>query len=489
MSKLHTRTNVVNSLLWKLLERAGSQGVQFVVQIILARLLSPKEFGTIAILLVFTNIATVFIQGGFNAALIQKKDPDELDYSSVFYFSLLASLVLYGIIAYFSPAIGLYYQDDNLAKMLRVISLILFPGALNSVQNAYIMKNMQFRKLFLSTLSATVLSGVIGIATAYLGYGIWALIIQQIIYAFSNAILLHYTTDWHPKLMFSFRRIKSLFSYGIKVLSSSIIYTLYLDGRTLLIGKIYQPFDLAYYQRGEQMPRIIVSNIDASIQGVMLPTLAAYQEDPRRMKSILRRSIKVSAYIIFPAMVGMATTAETLVKVLLTDKWLPSVPFLQIFCITYALWPILTLNLQPMRAMGEGGLLLKTEIIKRSIGLGIILATLKYGIIAIALGAFVERVIEVIINAIPNRQLVNYTLYEQFKDVLPSIIHSVLMGVTVYLVGFMDVNIYLLLFLQVSAGMLTYLLLSIIFKHEIYQYILGLIKERLPSRSDTMKRR
>lgn len=476
MNNLYGKKSVVSSLFWKFLERGGSQSIQFIVQIILARLLSPKEFGTIAIVIVFIDLAQVFVQGGFNTALIQKKDSDKLDFSSIFYLSLIISLLSYILIYVCSPFVAEYYNDPNLVSVLRTLALILFPGALNSVQNAYVSKNMLFKVLFKCSLIATVISGILGILAANIGFGVWSLVIQQLTFHIVNSIVLWITVKWRPELIFSFERVKQLFSFGSRVLLANFVYRFYINLRVLIIGRVYTPTDLAFYQRGEQIPRVMVNNIDGSIQSVILPTLAGIQDDILRVKNTVKRTVSISSYIIFPIMIGIFVVAKPLVILLLTEKWIAAVPFLQIFCLTYALWPLITINLQPIRALGRSDLILKLEVIKRVIGIIIIGVSLPYGIYAVAIGAFLERFIEVIINAIPNKKLIQYGLFEQFGDIFPSLCQSIIMGVVVYLLSYLSMSPMTLLVIQVITGLMTYMILSIIFKNKAFLYLMDTVK-------------
>ena len=313
------------------MERTGVQGVQFILQLILARLLTPSEYGIISLITVFIVLGNVFIQSGFNTALIQKKDVTEEDFSSVFYLSLFVAMLLYKYYFFSAPLISEFYKMNEITMILRVLSIVLLFGAFNSIQNAIISRTMKFRMLFFSSVISMIISGIIGIILAYLGFGVWALVAQQIVNQISITIILWITLKWRPKLVFSFARVRHLFSYGWKLLLSSLIDTLYMNLRSLIVGKIYTSEMLAFYNRGEQFPQIIVSNINGSIQSVMLPTLSAEQENKKRVKEMVRRSIVTSSYILFPIMVGLAVVAEPLVRIILTEKWIECVPFLQFF--------------------------------------------------------------------------------------------------------------------------------------------------------------
>jgi len=484
MANNYSKNNVISSLFWKLMERGGTQGVQFLVQIVLARLISPEEFGIIAIVMVFINLARVFVQSGFNTALIQKKDADELDFSSTFYLSLIVAGILYIIIYFTAPIIANFYSDSNLVSVLRVLSLILFTGAFNSIQNAYVSRNLLFRRLFKSSLGAILISGVVGIFAAYQGLGVWALVIQQLVNQISITIIMWFTVNWRPRLIFSIERIKTLFSFGWKLLASSLLNTLYLDLRTLLIGRFYTPSILGYYNRGEQFPKVIVNNVNGSIQSVMLPTLSAYQDDKKRMKKFMRRSIVTSSFLIFPMMIGMAVVAESLVAVVLTETWLPAVPFLQIFCISYMLMPIHTANLQAINALGRSDIFLRLEIFKKTLGVIVLAISLPFGVYAIAIGQVINNVIASFINAYPNKKLLGYGYIEQISDIIPSLFLSVVMGAVVYMFNILNIEGWKILIIQVLIGIIIYIILAIITKNESFSYLLKTIKEIYQNRRE-----
>lgn len=479
-----TKSKVISSLFWKLMERGGTQGVQFVVQILLARLLEPKEFGTIAIVLVFINLAQVFVQSGLNTALIQKREADETDFSSVFYLSLFIAFILYIIIYFSSPYIANFYGDPVLVQVLRVLSLTLFFGAINSIQNAYVSRHMMFKKLFYSSIGANVLSGIGGIVAAYAGLGVWALVIQQLLSQLSTTVIMWFTVKWRPHLVFSLERVKTLFSFGWKLLVSSLLNTLYMDIRTLIIGKIYEPKVLGYYNRGEQIPKVLVNNLNGSIQSVMLPTLSSVQDNKKEVKRIVRRSIKTSSFLVFPMMAGLAAVAEPIVKIMLTDKWLPAVPFLQVFCIVYAMMPIHTANLQAINAIGRSDIFLKVEIIKKITGLIILAISLPYGVYAIAIGQILSGIISSIINAYPNKNLLNYSFIEQLKDLMPSLLLSIFMGTVVLLLSYLNLSVWLQLMLQIVLGVVIYFTLSKLLKMESFEYIRQTLIEIVGKRRD-----
>lgn len=480
-----TKSKVISSLFWKFMERGGTQGIQFIVQIVLARLLVPKDYGIIALISIFIVIANVFVQSGFNTALIQKKDADEVDFSSVFYLSLFVAGLLYLILFFTAPLVADFYNIHQITLVLRVLSITLFFGAFNSIQNALVSRNMQFKMLFYSSLGAILMSGIVGIVLAYLGLGVWALVAQQLTNQFMITVIMWFTVKWRPKLIFSFKRVKGLFSYGWKLLVSSLIDNLYMNLQSLIIGKIYNPSMLGFYNRGDQFPKVIVSNINGSIQSVMLPVLASEQDNRKRVKNMVRRSIVTSSFVLFPMMCGLAVTAEPLVKILLTNKWLPCVPFLQIFCASYALWPIHTANLQAINALGRSDIFLKLEVIKKIIGLTILVISIHFGIYAIAIGTLVSGIISTFVNAYPNLKLLNYSYKEQLKDIMPSLLLSLIMGTIIYNLKWLHMVPLVTLIIQIFFGIIIYVILAKVFKLECYTYLLKTFKDIYKKKRDS----
>ncbi len=465
------KSQVLSSLFWKFMERGGTQGVQFIVQIALARMLMPKDYGIIALVVVFTSIASVFVQSGLNSALIQKKDADEKDFSSVFYLSLFIACLLYLVLFITAPFISMYYKIPQITPVIRVLSVTLVFGVFNSIQNAIIARNLQFKRLFFSSTGAILVSGIIGVYLAYKGFGVWALVWQNLSNQLFVTLILWFTLRWRPLLSFSLSRVNSLFSFGWKLLVSSLLDNIYQDIRSLIIGKMYAPSMLGFYNRGQSFPSLIVSNIDSSIKSVMFPVLASQQDNRSRVKNMMRRSIVTSSFIIFPMMVGLAVTAEPIVKLLLTDKWLPSVPFLQIFCVSFALRPIHSANLQAIKGLGYSDVFLKLEILKKTVGLLILVVTIFYGIYAIALGQVLGGIISTFINAYPNKKLLNYSYVEQWKDIMPSLLLSLVMGAVVYSFKWLGMAVWSTLIVQVCVGVILYVGMAWIFKLECFRYL------------------
>ena len=474
-----TGKKVFSNFIWRFAERCGAQLVAFVVSIVLARILAPELYGTIALVTVFINILQVFVDSGLASALIQKKDADELDFSTVFFTNVSFCVMLYILVFFMAPMIGRFYRNMSLVPVIRVLSITLLISGVKNVQQAYVSKNLLFRKFFFSTLGGTVLAAIAGIAMAVKGYGIWALVTQQLLNATVDTIILWITVKWRPKFIFSFERLKGLFSYGWKLLASGLLDTVYNNLRQLIIGKLYSASDLAFYNKGDQLPNVIVTNINSSIDSVLLPVMSKEQDDKNAVKNMTRRAIKTSTYIMAPLMMGLAFTSHNVIVLLLTEKWVACIPYLSIFCITYMFWPIHTANLNAIKAMGRSDIFLKLEIIKKFVGLVVLLSVMRYGVMAMAYSLLVTSVLSQIINSSPNKKLLGYGYLEQLKDILPNIIMAILMGVCVYFIPIIFNSVLFTLIVQVILGIVIYICESIITKNDTFHYLLGIVKSMI----------
>ena len=466
---------IVNNFIWRFAERCGAQVVSFIVSIVLARILDPEDYGLISLVLVFTTIFQVFVDSGLGTALIQKKDADELDFSSVFFFNLGACIILYIIIYFVSPLIAKFYNDDSLITVIRVIGITILISGVKGIQQAYVSRNMLFKRFFFSTLGGTVFSAFLGIYMAYRGYGVWALVMQQLSNNAIDTLILWLTVKWRPKLMFSWERLKKLLSFGWKLLVSALIDTVYNNLRNLIIGKMYSASDLAFYNQGDKFPKVIVSNINSSLDSVLLPTMSNVQDSHSQVKSMTRWAIKMSTYIMAPLMMGLSFCATPIVKLILTEKWLPCVPFLRIFCITYMFWPIHTANLNAINAMGRSDLFLKLEIMKKVIGLILLFTTMRISVMVMAYSLLLSSLISQIINSWPNRKLLNYGYLEQIKDISPSIILAIGMGGIISSIQYLKLSPLVTLSLQIPLGAILYISGSILFKLDTFEYVKGLL--------------
>ena len=465
-------------LFWKLLERFGVQGVQFALQLILARMLSPEHYGVLSIMVVFTTLANVFIQNGFNTALIQGKDVKEDDYSSVFWVSLVIAGALYGVLFFSAPLIAQLYEMPDLIAPFRVLALMLFPGAFNSVQLAKTSRALDFKKVFISNVGGILVSGIVGIVVAFLGGGLWALVVQTMLNIFVSCGVMMLTVRWFPRFVCDLKRVSKLFSFGWKLMVSGLLDTLYQDLRSLVIGFKYDSSTLGFYNRGKQFPQFMINAVNGAVQSVMLPAMSAQQDNRTRVKTMMRNSITRGASFIFPVLAVLAAVAEPLIQLLLTEKWLPCVPYLQIYCFTLAFYPVHTCNLQAINAMGRSDLFLKLEIIKKSYGIILLAAAVIFfeSPIAIAMTGAVTTGISCFVNAAPNRKLIGYSYVEQMKDILPSFAASLIMCGAVLYCGTLSLELVPKLLLQILVGVVVYVLLSALFRLKPFMTILKIHK-------------
>lgn len=474
------KNGLINNLAWKFAERISAQLITFVVSIILARKLDPSHYGTVALVTIFITIANVFVSDGFGSALIQKKDADKLDFSSVLFFNIGLSIVLYLVLFFCAPLISRFYGEgyEILTPVLRVLGLRLIPAGINSVQQAYVSKNMIFKKFFLATLFGTILSGVVGVAMAYAGFGVWALVAQYLTNTTVDTIVLGLSIGNIYCFKFSFARLKGMLGFGSKILASGLLIVGYQELRAIIIGKLYSSQDLAFYEKGKSFPNLIISNINTSIGAVLFPKMSSEQDDKQRIKATTRNSIRFSAYVMCPMMVGLAAVATPFIRLLLTEKWLPCVPLLQLFCIVYLFQPIHTANMQAIKAVGRSDIMLKLEVAKKTIELLAIAVTMWFGVPAIVVGMAVCATLFAFFNAYPNIKLIDYSFKEQLADILPSIAMSAIMFAVVSFMQCLPLNDLPLLLLQVFTGALVYIILSVITKNKEFLYFLHLMKRK-----------
>lgn len=479
-----SRGIILKSFIWKLIERFSTQLIQFAITIVLARLLLPEQYGIIALITIFIQICDVIIDGGLNTALIQKKNADNLDFSTIFFFSIGMAGFLYALMFVCAPLIAQFYKNEEIVPVIRVLSLSLPFYAFNSIQRAYVSKHMLFQRLFYSSLGSIVISGSLGIIMAYQGFGVWALVAQSISIQFFTTLIMWFTIKWRPDWQFSKERFSGLFGFGWKILASNFIVTLFVNIRKLVIGKFYAPASLAYYEKGDQLPALVMNNIFTSVQTILLPAFSESQDDPSRVKSMMRRSTKLNCFFIYPLMVGLIVTAKPLVLLLLTEKWLPVVPFIQILSIANFFRPITIANVQAITAMGHSGITLKLEIIKKIVDIIILIVSACIGVLAIAWGCVLFNFLCVFINIAPNKKLLNYGIREQVIDAVPTLLIALSMGVAIYGIQFLPLSNLVILLSQVILGATLYIGLSRLFKEESFMYVIQMIKNHKNSKQE-----
>ncbi len=460
------------SFFWKIMENSGSQGVQFIISILLARLLSPKEYGQVAIATIFINIANVIIQNGFATALIRKKEDNQDDYNSVLLINIFVALILYILLYFSSPYIAKFYNNNDIINIFRALGIVMFPGAIISVQNAYIVKKLQFKNLFIGTILSASISGFMSIYLAFRAFGVYALVFQQLIYYFSLMLILFFISDFRFRIRFDIYRVRALFDFGWKILCASLIDISFENLNALVLGKVYSEQVLGNYNRGEQFPKLIVMNLGSAIQSIMLPLMSSFQDEKEKIRFLLKSSISLSSYIIFPMMFGMIAISDTLVLVLLGEKWKLSIPFLRWLCLAYAFWPIHIANLQAINALGRSDKFLKLEILKKALGLIILaFAIYKGSLVVVAMKAFADF-IGIFINAYPNKALLDYDIKMQLRDILPSLLLSIIMALVIFCIGYLFEAGFLKLIILILLGIIIYILLSIISRNKDYYFLM-----------------
>ena len=481
---MNNKRAVVSGFTWMFGERIVAQAINLLISIILARILLPDDYGIIAIVSVFIEIFNVFISNGFGSALIQKKDADQLDFSTIFYTSIIFCLMLFSLIFMIAPCLAKLYDNQLIMHVLRVMALRIPVAGVYTVQQAYVFKTLKFKKTFLSTLIGSLISAVIGIYMANAGYGVWALVSQHLVYSILSMLVLSIISGWHPQARFSICRLRHMLPFSLRILLSSVIDETYNQLRSFVIGYKYSAVDLAYYNKGVQFPSLVVTNVNTTINNVLFPVLSGEQDSIIRVKEITQKAIKICSYLMFPLLIGLLIVAEPFILLILTEKWESSIIYLQIMCIAYMLTPINSANLQAIKAIGRADIVLKLEIAKKIVGALAILFSMRYGVLAVAWSMVIVSIITSFINAFPNKKLLNYGYVEQIYDIVPNLIPSVIMGFVVYVIGKAIEPSFIKLFVQAAVGVIIYLSLSLIFRNKAFYILINIIKSTISSKKN-----
>lgn len=479
MDNSQLKKSAFTGMLWKLAERIGAQAVTLLINIILARLLMPEDYSVVSVVNVFFAFCNVFIVGGFNTALIQKKDADERDYASVIIVSVAISVVLYAALFVAAPWISGLYDKPLLTPVFRVMGITLVIDAVKAVLYAYVSNQLQFRKFFYATLCGTVTSAVIGVAMAMTGFGPWALVAQKMVSSVADTVVLMITSKFRVKLRLSMQRIRSLFSYGWKIFVATIISTIYDQCNPLIIGLRFSTVDLSFYSKGQSFPQALNSSLDGALTSVLFPVMAKVQDDTRAVLSYTRKFMRTASYVIFPVMVGFLAVSDSFVRVLLTEKWMGASIYIKIFCITYMFNIIQNGNLQTIRAIGRSDIILKLEVIKKTLYFAVIFATvlLAKRPETLALATVVNTAVATAVNTAPNRKLIGYRYRDQIADIVPNLLLSVVMGVVVYALNLLSISPLVLLLLQALTGVVVYVGLSVLTRNESFFYLLQMLRQ------------
>lgn len=449
----------IHGVIWSLIDNVSSSGVIFFVGIILARLLTPEEYGVMAMVSIFIAISNSIIDSGFSSALIRKVKVKPIEYNTVFYFNLLISILLYICLFFISPFIALFFREPILCEVMRVIGLILIINALSIIPYTIFVREINFKTQTIISLIAFVGSGVIGVWMAFSGQGVWSLVGQQLGRQCLNTLFLWFFCHWKPTVSFSMTAFKEMFGFGSKLLLSGLLDTIYKDIYYIVIGRCFSSSILGQYTRAKQFSMVFSTNLTTVVQRVSFPVLSSIQDDSIRLREAYRKVIKSTMLVSFACMLGLAAIAKPLLILLISDKWLPAVYFLQIVCFSNMLYPLHAINLNILKVKGRSDVFLKLEVIKKVLAIFPILVGVYLGIEMMLWGSVIISVISYFLNAYYSASLINYSVYEQLKDIFPSFIVSLGVGFLMWSISLLSISYYLMLIIQLSTGfILAYLI-------------------------------
>ena len=473
------KSSAVNGAIWTGIEKFSRQAVQFIIGIVLARLLTPTDFGVIGMLTIFIAIAQTFTDSGLSSALIQKKDRTDTDCSTIFFFNLGVGILFYFLLFALAPLIAQFYNMPILKDVTRVVALSLIISGLTAVQNTRLTIHLRFKTQSIIAIISMVVTGVTGIALAYKGWGVWALVFQTLAGQIVTSACIWYCSRWMPKLVFSKESFKQLWGFGSKLLGSSLINTLYGNLYTLVIGKRFSSAEVGFYNRGNHFALLPAQTIQDMALKVNFPILAKMQDDDTRLLSAYKKLLTVPLYILYPILVGLAVTAEPLVMALIGEKWLPCVPIMQVLCIGYMFSPLTHINLNLLYVKGRTDLVLKLEFIKKPIAFLILFATIPFGIIVMVIGKALYEFIAFSFNCYYTGKILNYGEWKQLKILLPTFINCAIMAAVVY-TSMLPFSLPILkLCVGLSAGLFSYWLFSVMTKDAAYREVKEIVKRKI----------
>lgn len=474
MSSLKDKT--VKGVIWSAVDRFSAQGIQFVFSILIARLLMPEDYGVIAMIGIFLAVSNTFIDSGFGTALVRKIDRTEADFSTVFYFNNIVAILFYLVLFFAAPAIARFYDTPLLVPVTRVVALTLPIGALSGIHSAKLSIAIDFKSRAKISIVSAILTGSVGLWMAYSGYGVWALVVQTLCASVIRTLMLWIIVKWFPKLIFSWASFKELFTFGSKLLASGLLDTIYNNIYTLVIGKIFSPSVLGVYGKAKALADFPSSNITSVLQSVSFPVLSAIQNEEERLADAYKRFLKISAFVIFPLMLGLSSVADPFIRLVLTDKWENTIYLLQIICFAMMWYPIHAINLNILEVKGRSDYFLKLEIIKKIQGVTILCITVPMGIAVMCYGQVVSSLISLIWNTYYTKRLIGYGYWAQMKDLMPIFIHSFVMWVLVLLVVHFMSILWLKLIVGVLSGMIYYIAGAFLMKFPEVDEILKVLK-------------
>ena len=469
------KKKTVNGMIWSSIERFSVQGIQFLVMIIMARLLTPKDYGLVGMVAIFIAVAQSLVDSGFSQALIRKQNRTEIDNSTVFYFNIVVGTLLYLILFTIAPLVADFYDSPELTALMRVVCLSVIFNSLVVVQRALLTVNIDFKTQAKTSLTAAIVSGVIGISMAYSGFNYWSIVTQQLVNLGLNTLLLWIFTRWRPRRIYSWTSFRELFSFGSKLLASGLLDVIYRNMYLLVIGKVFTASSLGYYTRANQFAEFSSSNLTGIMQRVTYPVLCQIQNDDERLAQIYRRFLRLSAFLIFPLLMGLSAVAEPFILILLKSQWLFTATLLQIICFSMMWYPIHAINLNLLQVKGRSDLFLKLEIIKKLLAVAVLCITVPMGLIAMCVGQIFSSIIALLINTHYTGKLIQVGFLRQIRDLLPTLLLSLSMWGVVYVVISYLPGTMLQLIVGIVTGIIYYIALSALFKYpelnEVYSII------------------
>lgn len=473
------KEKAISGFFWQLAQKLLGQVIHFVVSVVLARLLMPESFGIIALSGMFMILVNVVLSGGLHLSLVQKKDADDKDFSTIYVAGMGFALIFYAIIFFSAPYVAIAFGNQLACPVLRVLGLNTIIGSLSGVQGAYISRNLQFKKFFYVSLIGQILSGIVGLGMAYNDFGVWALVGQSMTSSISTTIALSIIVPWHPQLKFYWNRFKKMYAFAWKQMVATIVATISNQMRGYAIGIKYSASDLAYYNRGDGIPQMLYSQIFLTLKSVMMPAMARMQDDKEAVKNALGRSMKLSSYALTPALLGLAAMSSNLVLALFTEKWMMAVPYMQMICIMYCFLLLGNMNIEALTAMGRTDIVMPLETGKSIAMLSILAVTIFISPLAIAAGQTIYSIGACLFNMWPNKKILNYHIHQQFKDVGNNILMSVIMAAVVLFIGYLPINLYICIVLQVIIGVSLYWGMSVLFHNDSYYYLKELVLKKI----------
>lgn len=469
------KKQTITGFIWRFLQNSCSEIINFIVSIVLARILSPNDYGIIAMITVFTNIALVFFNTGFSSAIVQRKDLTEKDVDTIFYSGLFVSAVLYFILFCGAGYISQFYSQPELVSLVRVYSLIILIASSYSVQQALVQREMQFRKSFYMSMSGAIVHGIVGVVLAYLGFGVWAIVYSTLAHYLVCALVMWVLVEWKPRFIFSSDSLRQTLPFSLKILASNLINALFNNIRSLIIGRCYSSEQLAYYNKGYQFPTLLMNQIDGACTSVMFSSLSKFQDNWESGLKVLRRELRTVYFICAPVLLGLCAISKPMIIVLLTEKWIESVPFVQLVSILCLMWP-LSVQTHAINALGKSNISLAVNIIGKCFTIVGLLLTYKISVLAIVITSICTTFLSAVLTVIVSQKYLKYKVTELLSDIMPSIFIALVMSGIVYSLTYFVSNPLANLVIGVTLGMFIYILLSLLFNRDNFLYLLNLSK-------------